>query len=315
MAQKKYETIEELPGVGEKMAEKLAEAGFKSMESLAVASVKELSALEGISEATANKLTKLARDSLDIGFESADKILERRATAQRVKTGSAELDKLLGGGIETQAITEFFGKFGSGKSQVGFQLVVNVQLPPEKGGLGGSALFIDTEHTFRPERIVEMAKGQGLDPETVLKNIFVARAVNSDHQIVLVDKAKDLIEDHNIKIIIIDSLMSLFRSEYAGRGTLADRQQKINKHLHELQKLADMYNIAVYVTNQVMARPDVMFGDPTEPIGGHVVAHQSTYRVYLRRSKEDKRIAKLVDSPNLPDSECVFRVTTEGIKD
>jgi DNA repair protein RadA len=315
MAKKKYESIAELPGVGEKLAQKLEEAGFKTLESLAVASIKELSQLEGISDATANKLTSLARDSLDIGFESADKILERRATAQKITTGSKELDTLLGGGIETQGITEFFGKYGSGKSQVAFQLCVNVQLPKDKGGLDGKVLFIDTENTFRPERIVDMAKAMNLDADGTLKNIFVARAYNSDHQMILIDKANDMIEKNNIKLIVVDSLMSLFRSEYLGRGTLADRQQKINKHLHALQRLSDLYNLSVYITNQVMARPDILFGDPTEPIGGHIVGHQSTYRVYLRKSKEDKRIARLVDSPNLPDGECVFRVTPEGVKD
>lgn len=315
MAKKKYESIAELPGVGEKLAQKLEEAGFKTLESLAVASIKELSQIEGISDATANKLTSLARDSLDIGFESADKILERRANAQKITTGSKELDTLLGGGIETQGITEFFGKYGSGKSQVAFQLCVNVQLPKDKGGLDGKVLFIDTENTFRPERIVDMAKSMSLDTDETLKNIFVARAYNSDHQMILIDKANDMIEKNNIKLIVVDSLMSLFRSEYLGRGTLADRQQKINKHLHALQRLSDLYNLSVYITNQVMARPDILFGDPTEPIGGHILGHQSTYRVYLRKSKEDKRIARLVDSPNLPDGECVFRVTPEGIKD
>lgn len=315
MAKKKYETVGDLPGVGEKMVEKLEEAGFKNLETLAVASLKEISAIEGISEATASKLTNLARDSLDIGFESADKILERRATAKKITTGSKELDALLGGGIETQGITEFYGKFGSGKSQVAFQLCVNVQLPHDKGGLEGNALFIDTENTFRPERIVDMAKALGLDPDETLKNLFVARAFNSDHQRALIEKAGELIEENNIKLVVVDSLMSLFRSDYIGRGTLADRQQKLNKHLHALQRLADLYNLSVYMTNQVMARPDIMFGDPTTPIGGHIVAHQSTYRVYLRKSKEDKRIARLVDSPNLPDGECVFRVTMEGITD
>jgi DNA repair protein RadA len=194
-------------------------------------------------------------------------------------------------------------------------LCVNAQLPKEQGGLGGSVLFVDTENTFRPERIVQMAQAKGLDPDEVLKKIFVARAFNSDHQSMLIEKADKLVRDNNVRLIIVDSLMSEFRSDYIGMEMLARRQQSLNKHLHRLQKLADTHNLAVYLTNQVMDRPGILFGDPTVPIGGNVLAHQATYRVYLRRSKEDRRIAKLVDSPNLPDGECVFRVTTEGISD
>lgn len=200
-------------------------------------------------------------------------------------------------------------------SQVGFQLCVNAQLPKEKGGLGGSVAFIDTESTFRPERIAQMAEAAGLRPEDVLKNIHVARALNSDHQMLLVEKLEPLIKEKNIRLVVVDSLTAAFRSDYVGRGELAERQQKLNKHIHQLLRYADQYNVAVYVTNQVMDRPDILFGDPTAPIGGHVLAHTSTYRLYVRRSKEDRRIVKLVDSPNLPDGEVVFRVTPEGICD
>ncbi len=200
-------------------------------------------------------------------------------------------------------------------TQVGFQLAVNVQKPAEEGGLGGTCLFIDSESTFRPERVVQIAKSAGLNPDEILKNIFVAKAVNSDHQMVLIDKAEKMIKEKNIKLIIIDSITSLFRMDYMGRGALGERQQKLNKHLHMLQKLADTHNLAIYITNQVMDDPSIMFGDPTKPIGGHVLAHLATYRVYLRKGKEEKRIARLVDSPNMPEAECVFRVTPEGIKD
>ncbi len=154
-----------------------------------------------------------------------------------------------------------------------------------------------------------------MDPVEVLKNIYVVRAENSDHQMVIVDKAAEMVKEKNIKLIIIDSLTSHFRSDYMGRGALGERQQKLNKHVHELQRLADENNLAVYVTNQVMDDPGMMFGDPTKPIGGHVLAHASTYRLYLRKGKDEKRIARLVDSPNLPEGECVFKVTKNGISD
>ncbi len=311
---KEIKSIFDLPGVGEATAQKLIEAGYDNLEKIAVASTGELVGV-GIGEATAAKIIQSARDALDIGYETAKDILERRKNIAKLTTGSKNLDQLLGGGLETQAITEAYGRFGSGKTQVGLQLSVNVQLPREEGGLEGTCLFIDTENTFRPERVVQMAEARGLDPDEVLSNIYVARAFNAEHQMLLAEKAPKIIEERNVKLVVVDSLTSKFRSEFVGRGTLADRQQKLNRHLHTLQKIADMYNVVVYVTNQVMANPGLMFGDPTTPIGGNIVGHQATFRMYLRKSKEDKRIARLVDSPYLPEGEAVFRITTKGITD
>ena len=250
-----------------------------------------------------------------MGFEPATVALKKRQQIGRISTGSKTLDGLLGGGIETQAITEMHGAFGSSKSQLAMQLAVNVQLPTGKGGLGSQAVFIDTEGTFRPERVQQMAQAAGLNPQKVLENIFVAKAYNSDHQVLLAEKSEDILKQGKVKIIIVDSVTSAFRSDYTGRGTLANRQQKLNRHLHHLQKLADIYNLAIYLTNQVMSRPDILFGDPTAPIGGHILGHQATFRVYLRKSKGEKRIARLIDSPCLPEGETVFRVVPEGVRD
>lgn len=312
---KKIENITDLPGVGETAAKKLFEAGFKTLESIAVASPMELKEIASLGDGTADKAIKAARDALEMGFESADVLAEKRKFVGRITTGSQELDSLLGGGIETQSITEVYGKMASGKSQWCFQTAVTVQLPKEQGGLEGACLYIDSENSFRPERIIQVAKRFELDVDTVLKNIFVARAYNADHQMVLAEKSADLIKEKNIKLLIVDSLMAQFRAEYVGRGTLSERQQKLNKHLRTLQKLAEMYNLTVLVTNQVMSRPDVLFGDPTEPVGGNVVGHASKTRLYLRKSKEDKRVAKLVDSPSLPDGEALYRITENGIED
>lgn len=311
----KITSIEDLPGVGPTTAEKLRSAGYTTLEAIAVASPAELVEVAEIGEGTAIKIINAARDALEMSWMTAKELLERRGEVGKITTGSKNLDELLGGGIETQAITEFYGKFGSGKTQICHQLSVNVQLPPEKGGLNGAALYIDTENTFRPERIIQMAESVGINPDQVLKKIYVARAYNSDHQMILVEKAREIIEEKNIRLIVVDSLTAHFRAEYVGRGALAERQQKLNKHIHALQHLADAYNLAVVVTNQVMARPDVLFGDPTEPVGGHVLAHAATYRVYLRKAKGTKRIARLVDSPHLPEGEVVFQITARGIED
>jgi len=307
--------LDELDGVGATTAEKLKETGYTNVEAVATASVGELMEA-GLSEATASKIINSARNNMQMGFESGLEVMEKRKQVGKLTTGSKEFDNLFGGGIETQAITEFFGKFGSGKTQVAHQLAVNVQLPEEKCGLNGNAVYIDTENTFRPERITQMAEAQKLDPEETLKNILVARAYNSDHQMLLAEKAAEMIAEKNIKVVVVDSLTAHFRAEYTGRGTLASRQQKLNRHMHTLQrKISDLHNAAVIVTNQVMARPDILFGDPTTPIGGHIVGHHSTFRVYLRKSKGTKRVAKLIDSPSMPDAECVFEIKTEGILD
>jgi DNA repair protein RadA len=213
-------------------------------------------------------------------------------------------------------MTEAYGAFGSGKTQLALTLAVNVQFPKDQGGAGGKAVYIDTEGTFRPDRIRQIAEGIGANPEKVLKNILVARAFNSDHQILLLDKVNEIIKDGEpIKLLIVDSLTAHFRAEFAGRGQLADRQQKLNRYLHDLMRIAEQHNLAIFVTNQVMANPAMMFGDPTTAIGGNIVGHASTYRVYLRRGKQGSRVGKLIDSPNLPDNECQFWVTEKGVGD
>ncbi|HLC92991.1 MAG TPA: DNA repair and recombination protein RadA [archaeon] len=315
MAKGKIQSVEDLPGIGPLAAEKLTNAGYKTLENIATASAAELQEAAGLGEGTAEKAIKAARETLDIGYETAADLAEKRKLVGKLTTGSKEIDSLIGGGIETQSITEIYGKYASGKTQWCFQTAVMVQLPKEKGGLEGNCLYIDSENSFRPERVHAIAEAQGLNPEEVMKNIHVARAYNSEHQIILAEKAAEMIKEKNIKLLIVDSLTSQFRAEFIGRGTLADRQQKLNGHMRTLMKLAEASNIVVLVTNQVMERPDIMFGDPTAPIGGNIVGHNSKTRLYLRKSKDDKRVAKLVDSPSLPDGEAIYRVTENGIID
>ena len=308
----KEDNVLNIPGVGSATAEKLVSSGYDSLLSLAVASPRELVQLAGITEATARKMIQFSREKLDLGFESGQDVLKKREKIEKIFCGSKALDSLLGGGFETRAITEAYGAYGSSKTQIGHALTANClkQYPDSY------VVYIDTESTFRPERIVQMSKGIDLDSNEALKRIKVARAFNSDHQVILAEKVGELIKQGlNVKLVVVDSLTAHFRAEFIGRGTLADRQQKINKHLHTLMRLAEMHNIAVYVTNQVMSRPDVFFGDPTEAIGGHIVGHASTYRLYLRRGKKGSRVAKLVDSPNLPEAEAAFYIDELGIKD
>ncbi|MDP3026401.1 MAG: DNA repair and recombination protein RadA [Nanoarchaeota archaeon] len=315
--EEKATKISDLPGIGPAAVEKLESAGIFDLMGIAVLGPKELSEMAGLGEAVARKVIQAARKMMDLGFQDGLEFAEKREEILHITTGSKAFDSLLGGrGLETKAITECFGAYGSGKSQLGFSLAVNVQLPLEMGGCEGKAVYIDTEGTFRPERIKQIAEAKGANPEKVLKNIFVARAFNSDHQILLIDKVGEMIKNGEpIKIVIIDSLTAHFRAEFTGRGQLADRQQKLNKYLHNLMKMAEQFNLAVYVTNQVMANPAMMFGDPTTPVGGNILGHASTFRLYLRKSKKTSRVAKLIDSPNLPDNECIFYVGSKGVND
>jgi len=473
----RIKTLTDLPGIGPATAQKLIEAGYSTLESIAVASPQELSATIGIPLATAQKAIKAAREALNIRFKTALELKLERLTVGKITTGSKALDELLGGGVETRTITEFFGEYGTGKCFVGptlvkyyrgaelvindieslyhekkktegesrfdggyivrasdiivesvdangrivkvspsfiykekvplivevkgegdiklevtprhpvlvydgassvwkpaieikpgdnlvsimnnevklqrvyrveikehndyvydlvvprhhnflspeglvlhntqlcHQLSVNVQLPPDKGGLNGKAVYIDSEGTFRWERIESMARALGLDVEKTMENILYIRAVNSDHQMAIVEELAEIIPEQNIKLVVVDSVTGHFRAEYPGRENLALRQQKLNRHLHQLMRLAEIYNIAVVITNQVMARPDVFYGDPTQAVGGHVLYHAPGVRVQLRKSKGNKRIARVVDAPHLPEGEVVFAITEIGIRD
>lgn len=311
--EKREVCMTDLPGVGDVTLQKLADAGFNDVLSIAVAAPAQLIDAAGLSEAAARKMITFARNELDMGFKTGNDVVKARENVDRISTGSKSFDELLGGGFETGAICECFGEFGSGKTQVGHILAVScLKEHPDT-----VAFYIDTENTFRPERIKELCKGFGVDEEKILKNLRVAKAYNSDHQMFLVDKVAEIIdaEKLKVKLIVVDSLTAHFRAEFIGRGTLADRQQKLNRHMHALAKLADTRNLCVYVTNQVMADPSAFFGDPTRAIGGHIVAHASTFRLHLRKGKKGSRVAKLIDAPNLPDGECNFEVTSGGLKD
>jgi DNA repair protein RadA len=336
--------LEKLPGVGPATADKLRDAGFDSFQGIAVAAPSELSNTADVGESSAADIVQAAREEADIGgFETGSQVLERRNEIGKLSWKIDEVDELLGGGIETQSISEVYGEFGAGKSQVTHQLSVNVQLPKEVGGLRGSAIFVDTEDTFRPERIDDMVRGlpeeaieatledRGIegspdDEETmdelvddILEKIHVAKGFNSNHQMLLAEKAQELAGEHEdgewpVRLLCVDSLTAHFRAEYVGRGELAERQQKLNKHLHDLDKVGNLFNCAVVVTNQVASNPDSFFGDPTQPIGGNILGHKSTFRMYLRKSKGDKRIVRLVDAPNLADGEAVMRVQDGGLR-
>lgn len=307
--------LESLDGVGTTTASKLRNAGFTRIEAIAVTPIKELSEKAGIGFNTALSIAASARRLVKVDFITAKEIWEKRKDAIRCSTGSQNVDTLLGGGVETQAVTELIGEFGAGKTQICLTLAVRAQLPFEQNGLRGNVIFIDTEGTFMAERVYQIASTLGLDPDGVLEKILVARAYNSDHQCLLIDALFKMCPERDVKLVVVDSMISHFRGEYVGRETLSERQQKLNYYLHKLVRLSEAYNIAVVLTNQVQANPAQFFGDPNRPAGGHVMAHASTHRIYLRKGKANTRLARVIDSPCLPEESARFRISEGGIED
>jgi DNA repair protein RadA len=312
--------IHDIEGIGPTTAKKLKEAGIVSVMDLAVASSEDLAIDINTSKESAATFVigaqRLLRDYkvIDKEFLTADAALEKRKAMLRCSTGSRALDELFLGGIETQAVTEFYGEFGSGKSQICHTLCATARQSIDSGGMDSGVIYIDTEGTFRPERVDQIARARGLDHRYVLKSVAVCKVYNSSHLELIVKDLGGYVNEFKAKLVIIDSIISLHRAEFLGRGTLANRQQKLNGMLHKLIRLAEIFNIAVVITNQVQSSPDTFFGDPTKAAGGNILGHSSTYRIYLRKSGEN-RVAKMMDSPYHPYSDTRFTLNEKGTDD
>ncbi|EZG82423.1 meiotic recombination DMC1-like protein [Gregarina niphandrodes] len=294
--------------------QKLKQAGYQTVLSVLQSTRKELSQLKGFAEAKVEKVLEAAAalDSSQCSFMTGSILLQRRANIIRLSTGSVILDKMLAGGIESSALTEVFGENRSGKTQICHTLCVTSQLPLDMGGGNGKVCYIDTEGTFRPEKIARIAERFGLSPEDVLDNILYARAHTHEHMTQLICMAACRMVEESFSLMIIDSIMALFRVEFSGRGDLAERQQVLGKALNRLQKIAEQFNVCVLYTNHVMADPSgamTMVANPSKPIGGHVLGHASTHRLQLRIGRGDQRICKVYDSPCLPATDCVFQLS------
>jgi DNA repair protein RAD51 len=279
--------------------------------------MKVLTQIKGVSEMKAQKLKAEAAKIVPMGFMTAVEAQAVRADMMSISTGSRELDNLLGGGMETGSITELFGEFRTGKTQLCHTLCVSAQMALDQGGAEGKAMYIDTEGTFRPDRLVAIAERFGLNPADVLENVVYARAYNSEHQMELLAQASALMADSRFALLVVDSATALFRTDFTGRGQLAERQQTLAQFLRSLQRLADEFGVAVVMTNQVVSNPDggMFAGDPLKPIGGNIVAHASTTRLKLRKGRGETRICKVFDSPSLPEAEASFEIANEGIRD
>ena len=305
-------------GIGASDITKLKSGGFYTLSSILMATLNTLCSIKGLSEAKAVKIQEVCKTSANFGFTNGWDVLEKRKKVVRLTTGSKNLDKLLNGGLESSSITEAFGEFRTGKTQLAHTLAVTAQLPIQMGGGNGKAIFIDTEGTFIPEKIIKIAERFGVDGQQCLENISYARAFTHEQQIELLSKAAEKMSNERYAIIIVDSATALFRTDFVGRGTLSERQGKLNRFLSMLTKLAETYNVVAYIVNQIVAEcggASMFVSNPSKPIGGNIMGHACTTRLQLRKGRGNNRICKIYDSPCLPDSDCVFALTDAGIGD
>ncbi|MFW9821601.1 MAG: DNA repair and recombination protein RadA [Candidatus Thorarchaeota archaeon] len=309
--------LSQVKGINARQIKLLQEHGISTAEALAMSPGSVISDIDGLGDKTAKKLIWNARNALGMtDFTPAENIDEN---VEYITTGSSELNKILGGGFQTGKLTEVFGPFKSGKTNLAHTISVTCQLPERQGGINTSVAYIDTENTFSKEKIKRIAKRFGLNPKDILSRIYTARIYSSDHQIQMIQKAESLCKTRGVRLIIIDSLMALLRAEYVGIGQLAPRQALLNNIIHTLSRIAETYNCGVLLTNQVAVRMMGMFSSD-DAIGGNIVAHGCHFRVMFKTkgfssNNSLKRRAIIVDAPDLPPNECEFFITPAGIAD
>ncbi|KAI9670026.1 MAG: Meiotic recombination protein dmc1 [Alyxoria varia] len=308
-------------GIGAADITKLKANGYFTIASIHAATRRTLLKIKGFSEVKVEKVKEAVQKCLPTanGFMTAQELGQQRKRVAKISTGSKQFDSILGGGFQTMSISEVFGEFRCGKTQLSHTMSVIAQLPKEMGGANGKVAYIDTEGTFRPERIAQIAERFGVDADQALDNIDYARAVNSEHQMELLNTLSKQFASNEYRLLIVDSIMNCFRVDYCGRGELAERQQKLNQFLSRLAGLAEEFNVCVFMTNQVQSDPgaSALFAgaDGRKPVGGHVLAHASTTRILLRKGRGEERVAKIQDSPDCPEREATYVITNGGIGD
>ncbi|KAH7722838.1 DNA repair protein RAD51 1 [Aphelenchoides avenae] len=297
--------------------ESLKDAGFFTVEAVAYAKKSQVFDVYGFLKQKAEKIIDEAYKLVPMGFTTASEVHIKRGDIIYIGTGSRQLDRMLGGGIETGCITEIFGEFRTGKTQLCHMLAVTSQMPVDMGVAEGKCLWIDTAGTFRPERLVAIAHRFILCPQDVLDKVTYARCHNTDHQTELLHHAAQMMAKSRYALVVVDSAVSLYRTDFFGSEELAAPQMHLAKFLRGLKGLADQFGVAVVITNQVAQVDDgsTMFMYLKKPTGDDITANSSHTRLYLRKGKGENRVCKIYDSPCLPEGECTFSITPNGIED
>ncbi|KAI1788810.1 Rad51-domain-containing protein [Ganoderma leucocontextum] len=317
-----FDSVDELQqhGINVQDILKLKAAAINTISGVNMTTRRQMLKIKGMSEAKVEKIKEAAHKVLGSSFATGLEVQEKRKRVLFISTGSKAVDTALGGGIMSQSITEVYGEFRTGKTQLAHTMSVVTQLPSDMGGASGKVAYIDTEGTFRPARIRSIADRFGVDGDMALENILYARAHNSEHQMELINECSiRFAEDKDFRLLIVDSIMALFRTDFSGRGELSERQQKLAQMLSKLSKLSEEYNIAILITNQVQSDPGATMtfvaGGALKPIGGHILSHASATRMFLRKGRAEERVAKLVDSPDKPESEASYKLDEGGWAD
>ncbi|XP_066250176.1 meiotic recombination protein DMC1/LIM15 homolog [Euwallacea similis] len=310
-------------GVACEDVKQLQKAGINTIKGVQMCTRRKLLTLKDFNDAKVTKIkdicSKLGQMNSISCFVTALEVSDQRRMVFKLTTGSHNLNNILEGGIESMAITEVFGEARTGKTQIAHTLCVTAQVPGENGYPGGKVVYIDTEHTFRPERIKPISDRFQLDSTAVLENILYARAYNSEHQYELLNSVSQKFHEEPgiFKLLIIDSIMSLFRVDFVGAGEMSERQMKLGLMIFFSQKISEEYNVAVFLTNQITTDLNFsLLNDlKVKPVGGNILAHSSTTRLALKKGKANLRIARVYDSPNLEECETEFVITNGGIAD
>eukprot|EP00055_Hartaetosiga_balthica_P012841 m.63671 g.63671 ORF g.63671 m.63671 type:complete len:344 (-) comp8083_c0_seq1:992-2023(-) len=322
-AEEELDLIEKLQssGIGMSDINKLKAAGFYTVKSVMLIHPKKLRGIKGMSEAKVEKVLVAAKQIAfgDSQFMTAANFLEVRGAVFRITTGSKELDTILGGGIESQLLTEVHGEYRTGKSQLCMTMCISAQMPNEDTGYsGGKVIYVDTEGAFQPERLEGICDRFNVDYAAALNNIYFCRAYNSEYLMNLMIEVGAILAQEGgvVRLLIIDSIMATFRSDYCGRGELADRQQQLNQLLASIKRMAEEWNIVVVLTNQMCSDPGATMSfvsDPKKPIGGHILAHAVQTRLYFRKGSGEQRFAKLVCSARFSEKDASFCLTEGGV--
>ncbi|KAH8998090.1 Rad51-domain-containing protein, partial [Lactarius akahatsu] len=315
-----FDSVDELQqhGINVQDILKLKAAAINTVSGVNMTTRKQMLKIKGMSEAKVEKIKEAAHKITGSSFATGLELQEKRKRVLAISTGSKSVDAMLGGKLWN----DFYGEYRTGKTQLAHTMSVVAQLPPELGGASGKVAYIDTEGTFRPDRIKSIADRFGVNGDMALENILYARAYNSEHQMELINECSQrFAEDKDFRLIIVDSIMALFRVDFSGRGELSERQQKF---LSKLSKISEEFNasafyVAILITNQVQSDPGATMtfvaGGALKPIGGHILSHASATRIFLRKGRAEERVAKLVDSPDRPESEASYKLDEGGWAD